>query len=457
MAIGEFAKGVLLNSCILLAFAALCGIVGGWSARMRRTIAPWQTGLLFGGMAVVAMLFPVEASPGILFDCRSGVIGSAALLAGPVAGLLSIPLPLAYRLYLGGGGLLPGLMEIVLPALLASLCHTWFKRGGVSLTLSRVVTSSIAVAVASNMLIVTFITIVMPASRAIIGPLGILLVTVNAAAAMALLSSLVLLEQEHFTAVESMADNERRMRHSQKMAAIGQLSRKVAHSFINALTAILGNAQLAKDYADDTPRVRESMDEIIQTVGRISNLTRELLSFANPGPLRVSRMDLSKCTSGIRELLEKAIGPNVEVVIDTDAPAGTVEVDPDQVEQAIVHMAVNAAEAIRDNGRITIRIAPARLSKKDRARLQAGTRPEHRHDGPFALLSVSDTGAGMADETCARIFEPFFTTKESRENAGLGLATVYNIVQLHKGHIDVTSRPGHGTTFSVYFPAQCAE
>ena len=155
---------------------------------------------------------------------------------------------------------------------------------------------------------------------------------------------------------------------------------------------------------------------------------------------------------GIENLLAKNIGTGIEVVVENDFFAGEVMLDPNRIEQVILHLALNAADAMAGSGRLAIRVAPAKLSEAERARLQAGVPAKNWHRGDFSVLSVSDTGCGMAPETVSRIFEPFFTTKEDRNNAGLGLSTVYNIVQVHRAFIDVRSRPQHGTTFLIYFP-----
>jgi len=316
----------------------------------------------------------------------------------------------------------------------------------------RVLACSLLVAVCSNGFILVLVLIYMPESGAELGVMGVALIMFNTAASMSLLSGLVMLEQEHFSAMHTLADSERRMRHSQKMAAIGQLSGKVAHSCMNALTAILCNAREAREQVPDGSDAQKLMDRIIASTERISPLTGQLLAFAHPGPLNLRRMDLSTCISGIRELIEKTIGPEIEVVINPDPVAGTVDMDPDQIEQAIVHLAVNAAEAMSDHGRLTISLSRAKLSKREIERLQAATHPRDRYHGPFALISIADTGPGMTEETCSRIFEPFFTTKENRKNAGLGLATVYKIVQLHNGHIEFKTQPGKGATFFIYLP-----
>jgi len=452
MTILDFSRGVLVNLCVLLAFAAVVALVRAWT--WKRSIEPqsWQVGLLFGVMAIVAMLFPVAVRPGLFFDCRAGVIGTGALFGGPWAALASLPLPIVLRLHLGGPGMAPGVLELILPAILGSLFHAACRRAHREITLRCVALAAVAVGLGSYLLILATILAFMDASLLPGGPMAVTLVMLFGMVSMGLLSALVLFAREHFDTIDALAESERRVRNSQKMAAIGQFSRKVAHSFMNSLGAIVGNAQMVRDGLGKPEDVRQQLDEIIETATRVSRLTGELLAFANPSPLRMRRMPLAKCTTGIRELLARAIGPEVEVVVDADPAAGTVAMDPDQIEQAILHLALNGAEAMSGRGRLTVRVAPARLSAKERERLQAERGERDRHDGSFALLEVRDTGRGMDEETCSRVFEPFFTTKPDRRNAGLGLATVYNIVQLHNGLIDVSSRPGKGTAFRIYLP-----
>ena len=122
------------------------------------------------------------------------------------------------------------------------------------------------------------------------------------------------------------------------------------------------------------------------------------------------------------------------------------------MEQAVMHLAINALEAMPDGGQLTIETGPAQLSPAESARLQAGLSKKDRHAGAFALLRVTDTGRGMTHETESHIFEPFYSTKQNRQNPGLGLTTVYSIIEAHNGHIVVDSEPGRGSTFIIYLP-----
>jgi len=280
---------------MLLGFVAFFSMTRGWSAAHRRLIPAWITGLLFGVMAVVAMLVPTVTGPGVIFDCRSGVIGTGALMCGPVCALTSLPLPCLYRLYVGGPGAIPGLLEIVLPAILGALCHM---------------------------------------------------------------------------------------------------------------------------------------------------------------VLRVHRMDLGKCVQGIERMLRETLGPRIQMCIETESSVGRMDLDPDRIEQAVVHLAINASEAMSGAGELRITVRRADLSEAERRRLEATAGERGFHNGPFALLAVQDTGCGMSEEVASRLFEPSFTTKANRENAGLSLATVYNIIRAHNGYIEVETQLGRGTTFLIYMPVK---
>lgn len=453
MTILEFLRGAVVNLFVLLGFVTLCSLTRERFSRRQAVFPAWQQGLLFGVMACVAMLVPVMASPGMIFDCRSGVIGGGALLGGPMVALLSLPLPCAYRLNLGGAGTLPGVLELVLPALCGSVFHIVFRHRRQTIGLRHILVASVGTGVCSNGIILALIAAFMPASTSQVGNnWAVAVVVLSTPISMALLCALLVMERRHSEALAVLADRERRMLHSQKMAAVGQLSQKVAHSFANALTAILGGAQQARDNAHDAADVQQLMDGVIGTTRSASSFVAELLAFSAPRPLRMRQMDAGKCIAGIGRLLEATIGPAIEVEIDAGQGVGRVEVDPTHIEQAVVHLAVNASEAMSGNGRLSVRVARADLSEHERDRLQAGVADAERHTRPFAVISVEDTGCGMDAETASRIFEPFFTTKNGQDNAGLGLASVYNIVKLHHGYVDLHTRPGLGSTFFIYLP-----
>ena len=443
----------MTNLFVLMGIAALFTVLSSWTIRRYGKTNAWLNGMVYGVVCVAVMLAPVVTHSGFFVDCRVGVIGVAALLGGPVTALVSLVFPVAYRLYVGGDRLAFGLLEIFFACAFGLLCNLMLKRARKELTLWCAILCSVAVGLLTDLaMMLAFMPDIFLVNLPEIGVPGMFVVILTAPLSMAVLSAMILLEKGHFEAMAAVAETERRMLHSQKMAALGQLSNKLAHSILNSLAVIVGNAEVVKAEKALSPVITECMDSTIATVNSLSTMTGELIAFASPGMLRFRKTDLSKCLVGIDNLLSKVIGSGIEVVIHGDPHAGEVIVDLNRLEQVIMHLVINAVEAMSGKGRLTITVAPAHLSEMESMRLQAGVNEKKRHQGAFAMLSVQDNGCGMSRETAARIFEPFFTTKEDRDNAGLGLSTVYNIVQQHHGFIDVKSEPDHGSTFSVFFP-----
>ena len=449
----ELVKGLVTNLFVLLGFAAVCTLVSSWAIRRHQTASAWLVGLLYGGMCVVVMLVPVVTHSGWIVDCRAGVIGTAALLGGPVTGLMSLGFPLAYQFYVGGDRDIFGMFEVVFACAFGLLCHLWLRREEKVMSVRLAVICSVMVGLLTDLaLMCVLMPDIFKRGLSEIGMAGVAMVILLTPVSTLLLCTLVVLEKLHFEAMETLAETERRMLHSQKMAAIGQLSHKIAHNILNSLTVIAGNAELAKKESHAPATITDCMEGIIKTVNSLSTLTGELVAFAAPGMLRFRRMDISKCLLGIENMLAKVIGTGIEVVVKGDPVVGDVMLDPNRIEQVIMHLAINAVEAMSGHGRLTITAVPADLSEQERTRLLAGVNEKKHLPKKLAILSVSDTGCGMSPEVVSRMFEPFFTTKEGQDNAGLGLSTVYNIVQHHHGFVDVQSRLGHGTTVLIYFP-----
>jgi two-component system cell cycle sensor histidine kinase/response regulator CckA len=240
------------------------------------------------------------------------------------------------------------------------------------------------------------------------------------------------------------------LRQAHKMEEVGQLAGGVAHDFNNLLTAILGYSELVEQEVGDRPAVREQVGEIVRAAERGAALTRQLLAFSRKQALRPRIMDLNAVVAGIESMLGRLIGDDVELVTVLRPDISPVLVDPGQIEQVIVNLAVNARDAMKDGGRLLVETADVELDAA-----YAGAHPGAAV-GAYVRLEVSDTGSGMDTATRARIFEPFFTTKEAGRGTGLGLATVYGIVHQSGGRIEVYSEPGRGTSFKVYLPRAAA-
>ena len=233
---------------------------------------------------------------------------------------------------------------------------------------------------------------------------------------------------------------------AQKMEAVGRLAGGIAHDFNNMLTAVMSYSDLLlQDLAVTDPR-REDVAEIASAARRAASLTRQLLAFSRQQVLQAWALDLNATVSEIEKMLGRLIGADVEVVTRLDPELGIVKVDPGQIEQVLMNLAVNARDAMVNGGRLTIETANIVLDEHY-ARSHPGMTA-----GAYVTLSVSDTGSGMTPEVKTRIFEPFFTTKDRGKGTGLGLSTVYGIVKQSGGHITVHSEVGHGTTFRIHFP-----
>lgn len=240
---------------------------------------------------------------------------------------------------------------------------------------------------------------------------------------------------------------ERQLQVAQKMEAVGMLAGGIAHDFNNALTVVLGFGEMLRRRVSNDPQAVFALDRIVQSAEHASALTRQLLTFARRRIIDLGNVDLNEVVSDLVELFRKTTPENIE--IDTCPAKGpvTIRADRGQIEQVLTNLCLNARDAMPEGGRLLIETGVVSLEKgylKKYPYMEAGR---------YAVLSVSDTGIGMDEETQKRAFEPFFTTKGPDKGTGLGLAVVYGIVKQHGGFIHLYSEPGKGTTFRIYFPA----
>jgi len=243
---------------------------------------------------------------------------------------------------------------------------------------------------------------------------------------------------------------EDQLRQAGKMEAVGQLAGGVAHDFNNILTAILGYADLLAEGLPAADQRREDLEEIRKAAQRAAALTRQLLAFSRKQVLELRSLDVNLLVDNMDKMLRPLLGENIQLRAVPAPKLHAVRADPNQIEQVILNLAVNARDAMPKGGKLTIETANVDLDEHYAAR-HATVVP-----GPHVLLAVSDTGTGMDAATQARIFEPFFTTKDPGRGTGLGLATVYGIVKQSGGSIWVYSEPGVGTAFKIYLP-RCDE
>ena len=244
---------------------------------------------------------------------------------------------------------------------------------------------------------------------------------------------------------------EAQLRQSQKMESVGQLAAGVAHDFNNILTIIQGHAELLLTEAKASPHRVEALKQISHAATRAANLTRQLLTFSRRQVMQPKILDLNEAVGNVTKMLNRLLGESITLQCNYASNLPPVLADPGMMEQLIMNLAVNARDAMPKGGQLIISTFTTEIDEGyvlDHAEARAGD---------FVCLGVSDTGTGMDNATLGRIFEPFFTTKEVGKGTGLGLATVYGIVKLHNGWIEVESRVGMGSTFTVFLPAGKAD
>jgi len=235
-------------------------------------------------------------------------------------------------------------------------------------------------------------------------------------------------------------------RQSERMEAIGRLAGGVAHDLNNLLTVIRGHTDLISLQIDPAHEIAEDVGRIREAADRASDLARQLLAFARRQVLAPTVVDLNAAVERLRPVLESLLSSDQALVIGLDPAAGNVRVDPSQLDQVLLNLALNGRDAMPDGGTLLIETASIDVDPAF-ARLYPPLQP-----GPHALLAVSDQGVGLTPDVREHLFEPFFTTKEGGRGTGLGLATVYGIVRQSKGVISVYSEPGLGTTMRIYLP-----
>ncbi|MGH7582918.1 MAG: ATP-binding protein [Gemmatimonadales bacterium] len=246
--------------------------------------------------------------------------------------------------------------------------------------------------------------------------------------------------------VSSRKALEGQLRQAQKMEAIGRLAGGVAHDFNNILLVISAYAEMMQTNLPPDDPQRRDCGEMIDAVSRGRSLTRQLLAFSRQQVLQPVVLDPNAAITGVQKMLGRVIGEDIEILMRLDPNVGRIRVDPGQLEQVILNLAVNARDAMPKGGRLTLTTANKEIDESNAALHSLS------QAGEFVFISVSDTGTGMTPEIRARIFDPFFTTKEPGRGTGLGLATVYGIVTQSGGSVTVYSDPGRGTTFRIYLP-----
>jgi PAS domain S-box-containing protein len=254
-----------------------------------------------------------------------------------------------------------------------------------------------------------------------------------------------------FTDVTEVRETADQLRHAQKMEAVGQLTGGVAHDFNNLLTVVLGNLELLRDVAGADRAGRPFIDIAIRAGERGAELTQRLLAFSRRHPLQPAATDVNAAIAGAIELIRRTLREDIAVSTALDHGTWRAMIDPGQLENALVNLAVNAQDAMPAGGELTIETGNVRLDA-DYARRNAEVTP-----GEYVMIAVTDSGIGMPQDVLRRAFEPFFTTKDVGKGSGLGLSMIYGFAKQSGGHVKIYSEVGHGTTVRIYLPRLAAD
>ena len=252
-------------------------------------------------------------------------------------------------------------------------------------------------------------------------------------------------------AENALKDSEEKLRQAQKLESIGRLAGGVAHDFNNLLTAINGYSDMVLAAMEDENPLKGYLHEVRRSGERAAELTHQLLAYSRKQVLVPKLLNLNIVVDSMINMLRRLIGDNIDLVALPDPNPGLVKADPGQLEQVIMNLVVNAKDAMPEGGRISVETGMEILDA-DSVAMHPIDKEISINPGNYVVLTVSDTGTGMDEDTRGRIFEPFFTTKEVGRGTGLGLSMVYGFVKQSGGNITVSSIPGQGTTFRIYLP-----
>jgi PAS domain S-box-containing protein len=242
---------------------------------------------------------------------------------------------------------------------------------------------------------------------------------------------------------------EEQLRQAQRLESVGQLTGGVAHDFNNLLTVILGNAEMLAEELEaqgDRSSLGPMARVVVEAAQRGADLTQRLLAFARKQALEPRSVDINELVGGMGAILGRTLGEHIHIEFSAQPGLWSAQVDPAQLDNTLLNLCLNARDAMPQGGRLTLGTANVHLNEED------AQRPPDVSPGPYVMLSVSDTGVGIAPGHLARVFEPFYTTKEKGKGTGLGLAMTYGFVKQSGGHVNIESQPGQGTTVRLYLP-----
>jgi PAS domain S-box-containing protein len=250
----------------------------------------------------------------------------------------------------------------------------------------------------------------------------------------------------YFRDISDQVETEEKLQQAEKLKAVGQLTGGVAHDFNNLLTVILGNADILTDELRNNRNLLPLAEMTRSAAERAAELTKRLLAFARRQPLNPKTVDVNKLVSGFETLLRRTLGEQIAIELVQGAGLWKAQIDPSQLESALLNLAINSRDAMSSGGRLTIETTNAHIDDN------YASQHEEVLPGQYVLIAVSDTGEGIPKDLINRVFEPFFTTKEVGKGSGLGLSMIYGFIKQSGGHVKIYSEPDEGTTVKLYLP-----
>jgi signal transduction histidine kinase len=257
--------------------------------------------------------------------------------------------------------------------------------------------------------------------------------------------------------MEARRETEDRLHQAQKMEAVGQLTGGIAHDFNNLLAVIQGNAEMMSEGHQNGENLTREIEAIVRASERGAELTRQLLAFSRKQTLRPRKVQVNELIGSMIGLLERTLGSGVEIRFISQDAECCAHVDPGQLENAILNLAINARDAMPGGGELTIALASGTYDFSERLNRNSAEEVELPPAGRYALVEVRDTGSGIAEDILAKVWEPFFTTKGPGKGSGLGLSMVYGFIKQSGGHVEIDSIPGQGTTVRLFLPIVAQE
>jgi signal transduction histidine kinase/ActR/RegA family two-component response regulator len=436
------------NAALLITMAYIYSLLSVYEKEYNSQWIRLFLGVMVSAIGLSIMLTSWEMQPGLMFDTRTVLLAASGLYLGSIPTLLAMLTMAVFRYAVGGDGMLAGIC-IILCSGFAGLVWRHFRRTHLA-DLSW--TELYLFGGATHLLMIPSL-LLLPAPVSLMQTVGVPFILLYPAATMLLgrmLAHRLQRERDAARIIEDLKEQKRlqaRLQDAQKMEAVGRLAGGVAHEYNNKLQVVLGFSEIALRRIRNDPDMQMYLEEIQGAARQSARLTTQLMIFARKQPVHPCVCNLNQIVEQLLKMLRKVAGEDIEICWKPATDPGPVLVDPLQIDQVLISLTVNARNAMRDTGCLTVETRNLTLTE-DCVQTIPDARP-----GDYVMLSFTDTGKGLAPETLAHLFEPFYSPQDdATASPELGLAVVYSVVQLNHGFIHVHSALDEGTSFQLYFP-----